>query len=54
MNAAQAAEYLGYSTQRLYILVRTGQVPARKIGRTLRFIPSELDDWAKNLPKAAQ
>lgn len=44
LTAAQAAAYLGLpSIRALYQAVRRGQVPARRLGRRLRFLRQELD-----------
>jgi excisionase family DNA binding protein len=44
MTAAQAAVYLGLpSIRALYQAVRRGQVPARRLGRRLRFLRQDLD-----------
>jgi excisionase family DNA binding protein len=44
MTAAQAALYLGLpSIRALYQAVRRGQVPARRLGRRLRFLRQDLD-----------
>jgi len=40
-----AAEYLGVKTRTLGELVRTGQVPAAKVGRQWRFLRSQLTEW---------
>jgi excisionase family DNA binding protein len=44
MTAEQAASYLGLpSIRALYQAVRRGQVPARRLGRRLRFLRQDLD-----------
>ncbi len=44
LTAAQAALYLGLpSIRALYQAVRRGQVPARRLGRRLRFLRQDLD-----------
>jgi excisionase family DNA binding protein len=40
-----AADYLGIKTRTLGDLVRTGQVPAAKVGRQWRFLRSQLTEW---------
>lgn len=44
-NAAQVAEQLGVSRQRVYELVRRGDLPCVRLGRTVRFDPTSLDEW---------
>jgi len=44
MTAGEAARYLGLpSIRALYQAVRRGQVPARRLGRRLRFWRQDLD-----------
>jgi excisionase family DNA binding protein len=43
VTAADAAEYLGLSLDALYKRVRAGEVPASRLGRSLRFDLMELD-----------
>lgn len=40
-----AADYLGVKSRTLGELVRTGQVPAAKVGRQWRFLRSQLTEW---------
>jgi excisionase family DNA binding protein len=44
LTAHEATAYLGFPTRKaLYAAVERGQVPARKLGRRLRFNQDELD-----------
>jgi excisionase family DNA binding protein len=43
MAPPEAAQYLGFSLKGLYQHVRKGQVPAHRVGRSLRFNRDELD-----------
>jgi excisionase family DNA binding protein len=45
LTAAQAAEHLGWSTQRVYKLTAAGAIPHRKHGQRLLFDRDELDAW---------
>jgi excisionase family DNA binding protein len=47
LNTREAAEYLGVSKKTLLKYVRSGELPARRLGRSLRFLRSTLIDWAK-------
>jgi excisionase family DNA binding protein len=40
-----AADYLGIKSRTLAQLVRSGQIPAAKVGRQWRFLKSQLTDW---------
>ena len=42
----RAAEYLGMSKHWVYRAVAAGALPHRKIGASVRFMPSELRSWA--------
>jgi len=45
MTIAEAAKYLRVAEQVLYRHVRTGLVPASRVGGTIRFKKSVLDAW---------
>ena len=47
LNSREAAAYLGISRKTLLKYVKSGDVPARPLGRSLRFLRSTLIDWAK-------
>ena len=48
MNVDEIAEYLGFSTKKIYRLVETNKIPASKIGRQYRFIKDVVDRWLKD------
>ena len=48
MNIEEVAEYLGFSTKKIYRLVETNEMPASKIGRKYRFIRGTIDSWLRN------
>jgi excisionase family DNA binding protein len=45
MTVEQLAKYLQLDEQTIYRKVRTGQIPAVKIGKTLRFKRDVIDGW---------
>jgi excisionase family DNA binding protein len=45
MTVKQAAEYLQINDQVLYRYVREGKVPVTKMGSTIRFKRSVIDEW---------
>lgn len=45
MTVKQAAEYLQVNEQVLYRYVREGKVPVAKMGTTIRFKRSVIDQW---------
>ena len=45
MTVKQAAEYLQVNEQVLYRYVREGKVPVAKMGATIRFKRSVIDQW---------
>lgn len=45
LTAREAAEFLRIGKNQLYELAGRGQVPCRRIGRTLRFSRSALIRW---------
>ena len=42
-----AAQFLGVSPSLMYAYVERGQVPHYRLGRSIRFRISELDEWLK-------
>lgn len=44
-DIARVAEYLGVSERTVYTRVRSGELPALKVGRLWRVRPSELEAW---------
>lgn len=49
-DVKRAAKYLSKSPTWVYREAESGRLPFRRIGRTLRFIPSELRAWVLNQP----
>jgi hypothetical protein len=47
VGVAEARALLRIGSQQLYQLARIGAVPSVRCGRALRFIPSELEAWAR-------
>jgi len=45
MTVKQAADYLQLNDQVLYRYVREGKVPVTKMGATIRFKKSVIDEW---------
>ena len=43
----QVAEYLQLSVSWTYKAVERGELPCRRIGASLRFVPSEVRRWAE-------
>lgn len=48
MNIEEVADYLGFSTKKIYRLVETNKIPASKIGRQYRFLKDVVDDWLED------
>jgi len=49
-DVRRAARYLAKSASWTYREAEAGRLPFRRIGRTLRFIPSELRAWVTRQP----
>lgn len=49
-DVRRAARYLSKSATWVYRESEGGRLPFRRIGRTLRFIPSELRAWVQRQP----
>ena len=54
LDVREVCQLLGWSEGRLYMAVRRGQLPARKLGRRVVFLRSELDAYLAQLPFAHQ
>jgi excisionase family DNA binding protein len=48
LNRTQAAQRLNMSLRNLALLVAEGKLPYIKIGKLLRFIPRDLDDFIQS------
>lgn len=47
-NLKQASEYIGISSPTLLNIIRSGEIPSRKIGKRRWLISKEaIDDWIK-------
>ena len=47
LTVAEAAELLGCSPRSIYGWIAERRIPYRKLGRAVRFVPSELLEWTK-------
>ncbi len=47
MTVSEVAEYLRVNPQTVYRKAKTGEMPAMRIGRAIRFRKVELDEWMK-------
>jgi excisionase family DNA binding protein len=45
MNAEEVGEYLGLTKGTIYQKVSKGEIPFLKLGHTVRFRRSEIDQW---------
>ncbi|OGC21656.1 hypothetical protein A2291_06070 [candidate division WOR-1 bacterium RIFOXYB2_FULL_42_35] len=45
LTLQELSEYLSFSKEKLYILLRQGSLPAVKVGRHWRFNRLEIDQW---------
>ena len=48
MNIEEVAQYLKMSERAIYDWVKTGKIPAFKLGNTWRFKKSEIDGWMES------
>jgi excisionase family DNA binding protein len=53
LGVRQAARYLGIGQRTLYAMARAGEVPHFRLGQSLRFSRSALDEWAFNKATSA-
>ena len=45
LKAEEVAEYLNVSKSFAYFLIQTGQIPAVRMGRSVRIRPEDLEDY---------
>ena len=50
LDVKGAADYLGLSVTWVYRSTANGTLPCRKLGRSLRFLQSELEAWVSTRP----
>lgn len=48
LTIVEAAEYMRVNKSTVYILAKTKEFPAFKIGKEYRIVKEELDVWLKN------
>lgn len=53
MTVSEVADYLRINPQTVYRKAKTGELPALRIGRSIRFRKAELDEWLKSLSHSA-
>jgi excisionase family DNA binding protein len=53
LRAGEVCRLLHMSEGALYMAVRRGRVPARRLGGRIVFLKAELEQWLANLPTAA-
>ena len=53
MDVKEVAQYLRFSTKKLYQLIKSRQIPFKKIGGQYRFAKAEIDKWILVSPPAA-
>lgn len=49
MDVGEVAQYLGFSTKKIYRLAEDRKIPASKVGRQYRFVKKAIDDWLKQM-----
>lgn len=54
MTIPQVAEYLQISKSKLYLMVRRGEIPHVKIGKNVRVMESDLEEWLMEQRKPAK
>lgn len=45
MNVEEIANYLGFSSKKIYRLAESKRIPASRIGRQYRFVKVIIDNW---------
>lgn len=50
-NTQQVCDILGINRNTLYSLIRSGDIPARKVGKGYRILASVIEQWLKSVTK---
>ncbi len=50
LRSPEVCKLFNWSEGQLYMAVRRGQIPARRLGRRIVFLRRELEDYLANLP----
>ena len=45
MTVPQVAEYLQISKSKIYLMIKRGEIPYIRIGKCVRIMESDLDEW---------
>lgn len=45
MTADEVAHLLQIHPRTVYAMARMGQIPSRRVGRSVRFLPAEIEAW---------
>ena len=53
MTISEVSEYTQISKSKLYLMVRRGEIPHIKIGKNVRVLESDLEEWIMALRKPA-
>jgi excisionase family DNA binding protein len=53
VSVAYVADRTGFSRWTLYEMAREGRIPAHRIGRSVKFVENEIDDWMAKAPRAS-
>lgn len=53
-KAEDVASFLGLHVQTVYSMAKDGRLPSRKIGRGVRFDPSEIRAWLADQSRSAE
>ncbi len=54
MTVSEVAVYLRVNPQTVYRKAKTGELPALRIGRAIRFRRTELDEWMKTAGRTVE
>ena len=48
MTTKELAEYLQLDRMTIYKLLKSGDIPANRVGHQLRFFRSDIDEWIRS------
>jgi excisionase family DNA binding protein len=51
LKKPEVCERIGFSPRKVEHMIQAGEIPSVKIGRSVRVVESDLDEWISNLQR---
>jgi len=53
IDANDVADLTGFTPNTIRRMARRGDIPSRRVGRSVRFVRDEIEQWLTELPRSA-